>query len=193
MSRFQAVPISAAVVDAARARLSEGDPTVVRVVVETPLSSPCRRCLRDGEPGEAMLLFTHAPFEHAGPYVETGPVFAHEHECGGDDIAPDAVPAMTTAPTITAIASTTRSSPPAPTQPRSSRRCSPMTPSPTRTCAARRTGVSHIGWSGRPRPQAPKTPLSSAAPRSRPTAARTQCRRGPAPKVRPASSSCDAC
>jgi hypothetical protein len=96
MSRFQAVPISAAVVDAARARLSEGDPTVVRVIVEKALSSPCRRCLCDGEPGEAMLLFTHKPFTHVGPYAESGPVFAHEHACGGDDIAPNAVPAMTT-------------------------------------------------------------------------------------------------
>lgn len=75
---FQVTPLPTAVVLTALARLAEGDPTVQRRTVTAPLSAPCRHCLGDGEPGEAMLLFAHTPFDRRTPYTETGPVFAHE-------------------------------------------------------------------------------------------------------------------
>ena len=97
VTHFQIRPIAAAVVEDARQRLGAGDPAVARVIVETPLSSPCRRCLRDGAPGEAMLLFGFSPFTHVGPYVDSGPVFAHEAPCMPQAFAPDTVPDMTAA------------------------------------------------------------------------------------------------
>lgn len=97
MTHFQIAPIAAAVVEDARQRLAAGDPTVARKIVQTPLSSPCRRCLRDGAPGEAMLLFGYTPFANVGPYVESGPVFAHETPCEPAPYAQDALPDMTAA------------------------------------------------------------------------------------------------
>lgn len=78
---FIARPIASETARAARRRHAEGDPSIVRRIVDAPLGFPCRHCLRDGEVGEAMLLFAHSPFQTAGPYAETGPVFVHEREC----------------------------------------------------------------------------------------------------------------
>lgn len=94
---FQVRPIAADVVTAARARLAAGDPTVVRRVITEPNTAPCRRCLCDGAPGEAMLLFAHSPFDSPGPYAETGPIFAHEHPCAPPDLGSDALPEVTLA------------------------------------------------------------------------------------------------
>lgn len=95
MTHFIARPLSTAVAEDARSRFAVGDPTVVRAIVATPLSSPCRHCLRDGEVGEAMLLFSHAPFEATGPYAERGPVFVHERQCAPADLAVDQLPEVT--------------------------------------------------------------------------------------------------
>ena len=95
MTHFIARPILAAVVELARRRFAAGDVTVERRIVDAPLSYPCRRCLRDGAPGEAMLLFLHAPFDVAGPYAETGAVFAHEAPCATPDLGIDEVPEVT--------------------------------------------------------------------------------------------------
>jgi len=92
---FKVRPIPAAVVADARARLAAGDPAVARVVVENPLSAPCRRCLRDGAPGEVMILFSYASVDGGGPYAESGPVFAHETPCQSEPIDDDATPTMT--------------------------------------------------------------------------------------------------
>jgi Protein of unknown function (DUF1203) len=91
---FQVRPIAAAVVVDARARLAVGDPTVVHRVIAEPNSAPCRRCLRDGAPGDAMLLFAHSPFDTAGPYAETGPIFAHER-CEGAALDAGELPEVT--------------------------------------------------------------------------------------------------
>lgn len=93
---FQITPIPAAVVDAAKARLAAGDPTVQRRIITTPSSAPCRRCLRDGAPGETMLLFAHTPFDAPSPYAETGPIFAHE-QCEGASLAAGELPPVTMA------------------------------------------------------------------------------------------------
>lgn len=95
-THFKARPISSEAIADARARFAAGAPDIARVVVATPLSSPCRHCLRDGAPGEAMLLFRYASVDD-GPYAESGPVFAHEAACERAVESADALPEMTAA------------------------------------------------------------------------------------------------
>jgi hypothetical protein len=44
---------------------------------------PLRCCLRDAEPGDALLLFGYSPPAARGPYREVGAVFAHADQCTG--------------------------------------------------------------------------------------------------------------
>lgn len=70
-------------------------PGAVRhVVADEPDSYPCRRCLRDAEPGEALVLLAYDPFLGTSPYRQPGPVYVHAQECvpGPLDLAPGAVP-----------------------------------------------------------------------------------------------------
>jgi hypothetical protein len=62
------------------------------IVVDRPHAFPCRHCLRDGEPGESMLLASHSPFALPGPYKEVGPVFVHARPC--ERFSGDGVPAQ---------------------------------------------------------------------------------------------------
>jgi hypothetical protein len=57
------------------------DPGAVRVLADKPSSFPCRRCLHDAEPGEAMLLLSYEPFLGASPYAGPGPIYVHERDC----------------------------------------------------------------------------------------------------------------
>jgi len=57
------------------------DPGAVRVVADAPNAYPCRRCLRDAEPGEPLLLLGYDPFLGASPYAGRGPIYVHEHDC----------------------------------------------------------------------------------------------------------------
>ena len=65
------------------------------MIADSSPGYPCRRCLRDGDVGEAMLLFAHSPFTTGGPYAETGPIFVHEQDCAPPDIAVDELPEVT--------------------------------------------------------------------------------------------------
>lgn len=61
----------------------------VLVVADAPHSFPCRRCLRDAEPGEELLLVAYDPFEVASPYSGPGPIYLHAAECAayvGDEV-----------------------------------------------------------------------------------------------------------
>jgi hypothetical protein len=61
----------------------------VLVVADAPHSFPCRRCLRDAEPGEEMLLVGYDPFEVSSPYTGLGPIYVHGPECAahvGDEV-----------------------------------------------------------------------------------------------------------
>jgi hypothetical protein len=65
------------------------DPGAVRVVADEPHSYPCRRCLQDAEPGEALLLLGYDPFLGSSPYAGRGPIYVHERDCApfqGDGI-----------------------------------------------------------------------------------------------------------
>jgi hypothetical protein len=57
------------------------DPGAVRVRADKPNAFPCRRCLRDAEPGETVLLLSYDPFVGASPYSGPGPIYVHDHEC----------------------------------------------------------------------------------------------------------------
>jgi hypothetical protein len=48
------------------------------------LRPPCRRCLLDAQPGEALHLLAYDPFpaDSVTPYRGTGPIFVHAHDCG---------------------------------------------------------------------------------------------------------------
>lgn len=97
MTDFIARPIASEFVDRARARLEAGDATVARVIADAKPGYPCRVCLKDAEPGEALLLFTHTPFERDGPYVESGPVLAHADGCAPAGLSPGEIPEVTVA------------------------------------------------------------------------------------------------
>jgi hypothetical protein len=44
---------------------------------------PLRCCLRLAQRRERVLLIAYRPFDHAGPYAETGPLFIHGDRCAG--------------------------------------------------------------------------------------------------------------
>jgi|tagenome__1003787_1003787.scaffolds.fasta_scaffold20958787_2 hypothetical protein len=67
----------------------EHDAGAVRVVADKPNAYPCRRCLRDAEIGESLLLLGYDPFVGASPYSGRGPIYVHEHACApfdGDNV-----------------------------------------------------------------------------------------------------------
>jgi hypothetical protein len=55
-----------------------------RVVADAPNAYPCRRCLRDAEPGEELVLLSYDPFLGTSAYRQPGPVFVHARECAAD-------------------------------------------------------------------------------------------------------------
>ncbi|MGZ4443239.1 MAG: DUF1203 domain-containing protein [Nocardioidaceae bacterium] len=84
MSTFRLHTVPRTVVDAARASgTDQAGNDVARVTADG--GEPLRCCLRDARPGESLILFGHRPEIPAGPYVETGPVFAHASECAGPE------------------------------------------------------------------------------------------------------------
>jgi hypothetical protein len=51
------------------------------VAVDEPNAFPCRRCLRDAEPGELVVLLSYDPFTGDSPYRQAGPIFVHRDPC----------------------------------------------------------------------------------------------------------------
>lgn len=77
MSAFVLTPLPVPLPD-----LDRLDPAVVRrVVADARPGLPCRRCLRDAEEGEAVVLLTYDPFLGTSPYRQAGPVYVHERDC----------------------------------------------------------------------------------------------------------------
>lgn len=56
-------------------------PDPIRRVADSSPGWPCRRCLRDAEVGEVMLLVAYDPWTVDSPYRQSGPVFVHERSC----------------------------------------------------------------------------------------------------------------
>ena len=48
---------------------------IVRVIADEPHAYPCRITLTDAEPGEALLLLSHAHQAACTPYASSGPIF----------------------------------------------------------------------------------------------------------------------
>lgn len=63
------------------APLIADDPKAVVKVVDEKSSAPCRRCLKDGDLGEEMLLTPYDPFLGVSPYSGPGPIFVHRNGC----------------------------------------------------------------------------------------------------------------
>jgi Protein of unknown function (DUF1203) len=57
------------------------DPGASRVRVDKPNAYPCRRCLKDGEVGETMMLLSYDPFVGASPCSGPGPIYVHDRDC----------------------------------------------------------------------------------------------------------------
>jgi hypothetical protein len=53
------------------------------IVVDEADAYPCRRCLRDAEPGETVVLLSYDPFVDGAdtPYRQPGPIFVHAGPC----------------------------------------------------------------------------------------------------------------
>jgi hypothetical protein len=65
-------------------------PGAVRhVVADAPHAYPCRRCLRDATPGDALILLPYDPFLGTSPYRQPGPVYLHATSPGGQACRPD--------------------------------------------------------------------------------------------------------
>jgi hypothetical protein len=53
---------------------------------------PCRRCLRNANPGESLLLLPYDPFLVRSPYAGEGPVYVHADGCDEHRPEPDVLP-----------------------------------------------------------------------------------------------------
>jgi hypothetical protein len=82
MSAFVIHPLPAGEVDTdagtARRKLADG-----------PL--PCRRCLRNTDVGDPLVLASYDPFTLRSPYAGEGPVFVHADGCERFESVPGAV------------------------------------------------------------------------------------------------------
>jgi len=72
MSTFVIHPLPAGEVDT-------GAPVTRRKLAES--NEPCRRCLRNAAPGDALALAAYDPFTVRSPYAGEGPVFVHADGC----------------------------------------------------------------------------------------------------------------
>jgi hypothetical protein len=54
---------------------------VRRVVADGSGSYPCRRCLRDAQVGDELLLLPYDPFPAPSPYAGEGPIYVHADGC----------------------------------------------------------------------------------------------------------------
>jgi len=82
MSAFVIHPLPAGEVDTnagtARRQLADGP-------------QPCRRCLRNAEVGDPLVLASYDPFTRRSPYAGEGPVFVHANGCEPFEPVPGAV------------------------------------------------------------------------------------------------------
>lgn len=93
-SRYRIVPIREDFLSQARfGGIDDLRQPVERLIAKG--GEPCRDALRRAKPGEALILASYCPFQHAGPYREYGPVFIlaeAEAEAGPRTGAPATLP-----------------------------------------------------------------------------------------------------
>ena len=87
MSAFTVRPLPAPLAPSAELR-----PDTTTIVVDEQNAYPCRRCLRDAEPGETVVLLSYDPFDDDAEtaYRQPGPIFVHRAPCA--HVPADAVP-----------------------------------------------------------------------------------------------------
>jgi hypothetical protein len=68
----------------------QSGPAGRQVVADGP--SPCRRCLRNAEVGDALILLPYDPFTVRSPYTSEGPVYVHADGCEPHRPEVDALP-----------------------------------------------------------------------------------------------------
>ena len=57
-------------------------------IADTKPGFPCRRCLRDAEIGERLILVSHDPFSGSSPYRSASPIFLHVDDCAPTSTVP---------------------------------------------------------------------------------------------------------
>jgi len=55
-------------------------------VADAMPGSPCRRCLKDAEIDDELILVSHDPFNSDSPYRSASPIFLHRHACQPPDL-----------------------------------------------------------------------------------------------------------
>jgi uncharacterized protein DUF1203 len=68
----------------------QSGPAGRHVVADGP--SPCRRCLRNADVGDELILLPYDPFTVRSPYTGEGPVYVHADGCPVHEPEPDALP-----------------------------------------------------------------------------------------------------
>jgi hypothetical protein len=81
MIPFAVSPLAPEIADVARTNAHDAHGNALRVETEGTENAPCRVCLTRASEGDAMILFSHSPFEKQNPYKEVGPVFIHAEAC----------------------------------------------------------------------------------------------------------------
>ncbi|MDE2006614.1 MAG: DUF1203 domain-containing protein [Rhodospirillales bacterium] len=84
MPGFRCIPIDPAIAESFRASgRDQAGNALRRMIADHP--SPCRVCLRDAAPGEAVLLGSYALPRPRGIYWTPSPIFVHASPCAPFD------------------------------------------------------------------------------------------------------------
>jgi hypothetical protein len=81
MTTFRCVPIPTATADRFRATMRDDAGNPLRRMAAGEAGAPCRHCLRDAAPGEAMLLGSYNLPGPLGIYWTPSPIFIHADRC----------------------------------------------------------------------------------------------------------------
>jgi len=97
---LQVHPIAPARLDAARREGCDALGNEVVAHAATGSGEPLRCCLRLAREREPIALISFAPFEHASPWTEVGPVYVHAERCDGYDGAAGLPEELRTGPRV---------------------------------------------------------------------------------------------
>jgi hypothetical protein len=87
MTAFRCVPISTGTAKRFRATRHDDAGNPLRRMTAGSSGAPCRHCLRDAAPGEAVLLGSYNLLGPIGIYWTPSPIFIHEDSCERYDTA----------------------------------------------------------------------------------------------------------
>jgi hypothetical protein len=82
-TRMHVHPIDPARLDAVRRQAHDGHGNDFVPYPACGSGEPLRCCLRMARKGESIALISFAPFDHASPWTEVGPVYVHAERCEG--------------------------------------------------------------------------------------------------------------